>query len=116
MARAIFTNQEMKYVIVKLCYGSHMILTGYCSLNSDHVYHRDIVRAGQRSGLDIVQVLGGGRICFEQMTKTISVFGESGSYGPAPHKITEQLIRLAMDYEGYTDFTLNISGTYDEKA
>lgn len=110
----IFTHSELKYVIVRLADGNDMILTGHCRFGSDHVYHSDIVGAAKRGGLDIVQVLGGGRVSFDQATKKIDLFAQSGSYGRAPHRITERLVQQAMADEGCIDFALTVTGTFDD--
>lgn len=75
----------------------------------NHLYQRAAAAAKGR-GL-AVDVLGGGRIEHNAEDGSLSVYGYSAAFGPAPHEVTAALLRrwfpyyaadaVRVSYEGY---------------
>lgn len=113
MERKIFTNDEMKYVILLTNLDELILATIECSVHNDDTYHRELVKKCRDERLDIKKIRGGGRILVDHIKKIISAFDESGSYGKAKTAEVKTLLENAMTNEGLGEYGLTISDTKD---
>ena len=110
MDKKIFTDSQMKYVVLKHK-DAFVLVTARCFGTND-ICHEQIVYAHKKANeIEELTVCGGGRIWIDADRKEIKVFDTSNQYDSACTETVTRLVSEAMVREGCADYNLVVKDT-----